>query len=514
MMAPAMPPPPALSALLAGLPLQDPVPQRWPDGELKGLTLDSRRCQPGWVFLACAGTQQHGIAFAAQAVAAGACAILAEPSPAWPAARLRTQAASLPVPVLLVDDLSAHAGELAARWHGEPSRGLPVIAITGTNGKTSVSHYLAQALSLRGRCCGVIGTLGSGCWPVLETATHTTPDAVQLQQILARLRDAGATAVVMEASSHALAQQRLTATHIDTAVFTNLSRDHLDYHGTMQAYGEAKARLFQWPGLRRAVLPVTDPFGAALADRLAAEVTLLRVGIDLPAAARRGAFVSASQLQLGADGITARVHSDRGHGELHAPLLGRFNLENLLLVLGVLLQQGIALADALACLRELQPVPGRLQPVPGPAGTPRVVVDFAHTPDALQRVLEVLRPLCNARLHCVFGCGGERDPGKRPLMGAIAERLADHVVLTSDNPRGEAPLAIIQAILEGMQAPQRATVEPERGRAIRQAIAAAQPGDTVLLAGKGHERTQQVGAQHLPFSDLDQAQQALQELAA
>jgi UDP-N-acetylmuramoyl-L-alanyl-D-glutamate--2,6-diaminopimelate ligase len=347
----------------------------------------------------------------------------------------------------------------------------------------------------------------------LQPASHTTPDAVRLQALLAELQAAGADAVAMEVSSHALHQHRVAAVPFDTAVFTNLSRDHLDYHGDMDAYAEAKAQLFRAAGLRLAVLNTDDAMGRRLAAELRGRVAGVACGEAPETEALAERFVALRAVATRTDGLVFGFRSSWGEGEVHTPLLGRFNAANLALVLGVLLAWGLEPATVAQRLAGLQAVPGRMQPFGGGA-RPLVVVDYAHTPDALAQVLESLRAHTERRLHCVFGCGGERDRGKRPLMGAAAERLADRVILTDDNPRGEDGSLIIAEIRAGMRTPDSAAVQRNRALAIRQAIGAAGPGDVVLIAGKGHEAYQQVGDLRLPFSDADQVRQALAEEGA
>jgi len=482
-----------------------------PAVRVTALAMDSRRASPGALFLACRGGAQHGLDFAEAAVRAGAVAIAAEPDAAWPSARLDELAARLGVPVVAVPALGAMAGEVAARFHGRPGDRLRLIGVTGTNGKTTVTQYLARALAADTRCA-VIGTLGVGFPDALRPTTHTTPDAAALQSMLAALVDDGARAVAMEVSSHALHQQRVAGLRFDTAVFTNLTRDHLDYHQTMEAYAEAKARLFRAPGLRLAVVNTDDAFGLALFGETVRRVPVLAYGLDgVPAQAER--FVAAERVVTDVAGLRLHVRSSWGEGELVSPLLGRFNAANLLAVLAVLLEAGVPMADALARLATLPTVAGRMERLGG-GDQPLVVVDYAHTPDALTQVLGALRAHCRGRLLCVFGCGGERDTGKRPQMGEVAETLADRVIVTDDNPRREDGDAIVAQILAGLNEPARAVVERNRARAIAMAIVDAVPGDIVLVAGKGHEDYQQTGELKLPFSDRAVVQQLLREGAA
>ncbi len=459
------------------------------------LALDSRKVQPGDVFLALPGAQADGRQFIADALARGAAAVLAEPG-------LKVSPGGT-APVLEIDGLAALAGEIAHLVYGRPSEQLWLCGVTGTNGKTSVSHWIAQAMTALGCPCGVIGTLGNGLPPRFEDSPNTTPDAVTLHATLDRFVRAGAGACAMEVSSIGLDQGRANGAHFDVAVFTNLTRDHLEYHGTMAAYGAAKAQLFDWPGLVHAVLNLDDPFGRELAEKLRGHVPTL--GYTLGDASGTDVVLRATELAESGAGLSFTLDGIR----FDAPVVGRFNASNLLAVIGALLAGDETLEDIAGVLRHIVPPAGRMQPVGG-ENAPLVVVDYAHSPDALEQVLTTLRNTATARdgqLLCVFGCGGDRDAGKRPQMGAIAERLADAVVVTSDNPRGEDPQAIIAAILAGMQS--RPAVEPDRAAAIAATVAAADACDVVLLAGKGHEPYQEIAGVRHPFSDLDCAKSAL-----
>ncbi|NCT66743.1 MAG: UDP-N-acetylmuramoyl-L-alanyl-D-glutamate--2,6-diaminopimelate ligase [Rhodanobacteraceae bacterium] len=469
---------------------------------VRGLALDSRQVRPGDAFVALAGTQAHGLAFAAGAAARGAVVVLAEPPGSESADRGFGKDDG--VPVVWVDGLREQLGALAARFYGEPSQALHVVGVTGTNGKTSTVQLLAQALEHAGRRAATIGTLGAGLYGALREGERTTPDAIAVQALLAEFRDAGASHVAMEVSSHALEQGRVNAVEFELAVFTNLTRDHLDYHGTMEAYGAAKQRLFAWPGLRAAIVNVDDAFGRTLAAQLAQE-SLIRFGIE-----RADADVVASAVESTAAGLAFHLRSPWGEGRVATRLLGRFNVSNLLAVAACLGRLGLAFDAIRAALEALQPVAGRMSRLGGSATQPLVVVDYAHTPDALEQALTSLRAHCAGALVCVFGCGGERDAGKRPQMGAIAEALADRVIVTDDNPRGEDGDAIVAQIVAGLARPQAATVERDRAGAISLAIAAARPGDIVLIAGKGHEPYQEVAGVKQPFDDLAVARRVLE----
>jgi UDP-N-acetylmuramoyl-L-alanyl-D-glutamate--2,6-diaminopimelate ligase len=380
--------------------------------------------------------------------------------------------------------------------------------VTGTNGKTSVSQWIAAALDALGRRAAVIGTLGNGLVGERVEAKNTTPDPIVLQRLLADYVRRGARAVAMEVSSHGLDQGRVAGIKYDVAVFTNLTRDHLDYHGTMESYAEAKFRLFSARGLEHCVINVDDDWGATFAERLGGDVITYGQVRGARREAREQPRLAAAAVGLSEAGVRFHVDSEWGSGEVRAAVLGAFNVSNLLAVLGALIAAGVAFNDAIAAVSALRPVPGRLERVGGGA-MPLVVVDYAHTPDALEKALEALRPTVAAghRLVCVFGCGGDRDAGKRPLMGQAAAALADHVIVTSDNPRSENPAAIIEQVLAGISGDAEAI--EDRQVAIFSAVHQARPGDVVLLAGKGHETYQEISGVRHPFSDLEVARAAL-----
>ncbi len=463
------------------------------DLPIADLTLDSRRAGPGVAFIAVAGTRSHGLAFAAEALARGAAIVLYEPT---------AEHAAAPAPSLAVPGLKARLGELAGRFYAvaqKPS----IVGVTGTNGKTTVAYLLAQAMTEPGHPCAYVGTLGYGVLPSLTPHGLTTPDCLTLHRELAEL---GAPRVAMEVSSHALAQDRIAGLTFHTAAFTNLTRDHLDAHGDLESYGEAKRRLFRLPRLRHAVVNIDDAFGATLARTLPVGCELtsvsLRSSADLTARLRRS--------DLG--GVELDVRGRFGALSLKSRLIGEFNAENLLVALGALLAEGYALDRAGEALAAARPAPGRMEVLGGPPAAPWVVIDYAHTPDALERVLRTLKSAGAGELWCVFGCGGERDQGKRPLMGSVAVSLADRIVLTDDNPRGEDPVAIVRDIRGGMNHANVAVIH-DRGSAIQAAIARARPGDVVLIAGKGHETEQVIGGQRRSFSDLAVATEALGDAA-
>ncbi|OOG66236.1 UDP-N-acetylmuramoyl-L-alanyl-D-glutamate--2,6-diaminopimelate ligase [Rhodanobacter sp. B04] len=468
---------------------------------VSGLALDSRRVRRGDAFFALRGSQGHGIEFAASAVQRGAQVVLAE-APA-------VEVEALDVPLLWIDGLHDQVSEIAARFHDRPTEAMRVVGITGTNGKTSCVQLLAQALTFLGRRTASIGTLGAGVHGQLREGERTTPDAISVQGLLAEFREAGVSHVAMEVSSHALEQGRVAAVDFEVAAFTNLTRDHLDYHGSMEAYGAAKAKLFAWPGLQSAVINLDDAFGRELATQLPAGVKPLRFSM----ADAAGAEITASAVATSAEGLAFRLRTPWGTHALNSHLLGRFNVANLLIVVACLGALGEPFERIVAAVEQLQPVNGRMSRLGGLHGLPLVVVDYAHTPDALEQALNAVRAHCSGRLICVFGCGGERDAGKRPLMGAIAARLADIAIVTDDNPRGEDGDLIVAQIVAGMQAPRAMTVERDRATAIGQALQLAQSGDVVLIAGKGHETYQEGAAGKRPFDDLAVAHAALERIS-
>jgi len=480
-----------LSELLAGI----AVPPSGRDPEIHGLALDSRAIEAGDVFLAFPGARTDGRQFIAGALARGATAVLYEAQGGEPDTR--------GVIAIGVHNLREQVGHLADRFYGSPSHRLKVIGVTGTNGKTTTTQLLAQALDRVNHRCGLIGTLGSGFPGNLDPSVHTTPDAVSVHRQLAGFVKAGAKAVCMEVSSHALDQARVAGVAFNVAVFTNLTRDHLDYHGDMDAYAAAKARLFDFPHLEAAVINADDRFGQALISRARPGVRVIGFGLEQGDIRARHVVPSTA-------GLSMQVSTPQGEITVNSPLLGRFNASNLLAVLTVLLVVGMPLADAALAVAQARSVAGRMERFGGDPH-PLVVVDYAHTPDALDKVLAALREHTRGKLVCVFGCGGDRDRGKRPLMGAIAERLADVVILTNDNPRHEDPQSILAEIASGMRT--TPTIVPDRTHAIRAALAETASGDIVLVAGKGHEDYQQIGDQRFPYSDRDTVATLLEDAA-
>ncbi len=462
--------------------------------EVHGLQVDSRRVKPGDLFLAAPGMVSDGRDFIGDAVASGAGAIVYETDDGFV---LR----GAPVPAFGVSDLRQRIGIIADRFYGAPSRRLVVIGVTGTNGKTTCTQLLAQALDQPPKRCAIVGTLGYGFPGALNASMHTTPDAVTVHRLMADFIGQSAAHVAMEVSSHALEQGRVKGVAFSVAMFTNLTRDHLDYHGDMAAYGLAKARLFDVEGLKYAVINHDDAFGRSLLAGVNAQIKTLSYGIE-------GGDVRALAVTPLPDGLLLRIATPDGETELHSPLIGRFNAYNLLAVLATLLALGVKLEDAAERLSKARAPTGRVERFGGLKGLPLVVVDYAHTPDALEKILLALREHTRGKLWCVFGCGGDRDRGKRPAMGEIAERLADRVVLTDDNPRHESGQDIIADIIGGMRASPK--VIRDRRAAIETAISGAGENDIVLIAGKGHEDYQQVGDQRLPYSDREAVRELLE----
>jgi UDP-N-acetylmuramoyl-L-alanyl-D-glutamate--2,6-diaminopimelate ligase len=475
------------------------------DAQIVDLAVDSRDVRPGSLFLALSGTKSHGLEHAGDAAARGASAVLWEPAAGIQPPSFAGQLFAAPVP-----NLRRLAGRIADRFFQWPSSQMRIVGITGTNGKTTCAYLITQCLERLGRPAAYMGTLGWGFLGRLETPTHTTPDAVSVHRSLSRLKSQGVREVAMEVSSHALDQGRVDGVRFHSAAFTNLSRDHLDYHVSMQAYAEAKARLFSGQDLEQAIINVGDPFGRELAHKLMGGAPLTAVWIGSRADAWLAErFLEAREVRLDLHGISLDIEGSSGEITLSTRLLGRFNAENVLVVLGCLLALGVPLAQAAAALGACSAPPGRMEVVEAPAsGKPLAVIDYAHTPDALAKALTALREHCRGALWCVFGCGGDRDAGKRPIMGSIADELADQIIVTDDNPRSEDPQEIIRAITRGIRT-QRARVIPDRAAAIAAALNRAGAADIVLIAGKGHEDYQIYGATRRSFSDRTEAQKIL-----
>lgn len=490
----------SLPQLLAGLEVAGV-----PDLEVSDLVLDSRQVTPGTLFAACAGARSHGLAHASQAAAAGAAAVLWEPD-----GRI---APGDELPAVAVPDLSRQVGGIAARLYDRPSERLFVAGVTGTDGKTSCAWLIARALNALDAACGYLGTLGFGAVDDLARASHTTPDAARLQRWLARLVAAGREAVALEVSSHALAQQRTDAVACNVAVLTRIGRDHLDYHGDQAAYVAAKRRLFDAPGLQAAVLNADDAAGRDWLARAADGVARIAYGRSATAS-EAPRFVRIERVAARADGLVVDFATHDGPATLASPLVGSFNAWNLAATLAVLLARDIPLAEAVEALASLPTVPGRMQRIDHGIDQPLVIVDYAHTPGALEAALAAVSAHVEGRLLCVFGCGGDRDRGKRAPMGASVARHADRFWITDDNPRSEDPAAIVADVLDGIPetgaAAARYAIVPDRARAIAAAIGEAGPGDGVLIAGKGHEATQQYGDNILDFDDRVAARHALE----
>jgi len=463
------------------------------------LVSDSRQVQPGAAFVAVKGGQTHGLEYAVEAVERGAAAVLYDPGskPISPADIPQVSSRAV---IVAVPNLDGRLGELAMRFYSSADSGPRLAGVTGTNGKSTVAYLAAQAQTLRGYPSAYIGTIGSGIPPDLKPQALTTPDCLSLHRALAGF---GVDYAAVEVSSHALAQDRISGLEFDTAVFTNLTRDHLDYHGDFASYQEAKARLFQVNGLRNAVMFADDPFAALLTQNLDDMVDRIDVSFT------NTAHLHAKLLNSGLQGLAVAVSSALVHekaggvgkGVITSPLIGDFNAENLVLALGVLLSWNAPLDEACEALSQCVPPPGRMEVLVGSRGRPTVVIDYAHTPVGLERVLTNLRALADADLWCVFGCGGERDAGKRALMGAAAGRLADHIVLTDDNPRGENPSKIIADICTTVTDHPDVRIEHDRASAIREAVLEAGPDDIVLVAGKGHETWQYLAGEKREFRD-------------
>jgi UDP-N-acetylmuramoyl-L-alanyl-D-glutamate--2,6-diaminopimelate ligase len=468
------------------------------------MTADSRLVKAGSVFVAYKGETTDGRAFIPQAIENGAAAVIWEQADfAW---RDEWQ-----LPNQAIVSLKKEIGLIASEFYCKPSQDLWMIGVTGTNGKTTCTHWLAEAFSALNKKAAVIGTLGNGVLDAgLSETKNTTPDPILLHQMLADYLGQKTSVVAMEVSSHGLDQGRVNGVSFDIAVFTNLTRDHLDYHLDMQAYAAAKKKLFAWDGLKVAVLNRDDVFGVEVAQELKAQgKRVLTYGLEKAGA--DDTDISVRSLELTEQGMRLEVQTPFGDAVISAGVVGRFNAYNLLAVLATLLASDISLVDAVKALSTLKPVAGRMQQYGG-GELPLVVIDYAHTPDALEQVLKSLRAQTKGQLVCVFGCGGDRDSGKRPLMGKVASELADQVIVTSDNPRGELPAEIIKVVMSGVK--QNAISIENRADAIAHAIKNTQAGDVILVAGKGHENYQEIAGVKYPFSDIEKAQHSLRERSA
>ncbi len=463
--------------------------------QIDGLAMDSRQVEPGFLFLACRGTESHGLIHVEQALQRGAVAVAFEPSAG-------VVAPQMDVPCVPVANLSRRVGPLASRFFATPSASMFTVGVTGTDGKTSCTHLFAQAAAALGRKCGLMGTVGVGFLDDLAKATHTTPDPVQLQAGLAKLASNGADSLAMEVSSHALDQGRINGVDLDVAVFTNLSRDHLDYHGDLSNYARAKRRLLEAEGLKALIINVDDDYGRQWARELADGRPVVTYAVD--AQPEQTDWLRAENIRKHPDGLRFDVVTPTERHVLKCGLIGHFNIYNLLAVAAAWRAAGAEMAQVIAALRDVKTVPGRIEAFRAD-NKPLVVVDYAHTPGALIQVLRALhqhrKP--GGRIFCVFGCGGDRDRGKRPQMAAAASANADVLILTDDNPRTESPQDIIADMLEGLAADRQYSVIHDRALAIDQALNLAGPDDLVLVAGKGHEDYQQIGLERRPFSDRE-----------
>jgi UDP-N-acetylmuramoyl-L-alanyl-D-glutamate--2,6-diaminopimelate ligase len=485
----------ALDALLRPFGIQAPTLP------LTDIQLDSRRAGPGSLFVAIRGHQMDGRRFIEQAVAQGATAVVFEEDGAF-------VPPSTPVPCIGMQDLPARLSELAGYFYDQPAKKLALVGITGTNGKSTTALLIANWRTLLGGKAGVMGTIGNGLFGNLIEAENTTGSAVQVQANLAALQEQGADLVAMEVSSHGLVQHRVAALPFAAVAFTNLSRDHLDYHGTMEAYGAAKELLLQLVDERHAVINRDDELGAQWLVNYPSAVAF---SVHGPIENHPGRQLTAQQLDFHQQGFRAQINSSWGNGVLSAPLLGRFNVSNVLAAMGVMLVLGYDFNELLATAPQLQPVTGRMECFGG-GDAPLAVVDYAHTPDALEKALQALRVHCEGQLWCLVGCGGDRDRGKRPMMAAMAEQYADRVILTDDNPRTEEPARIMADMVAGLRDPAAVQVEHDRVRAIALAIGQANKQDIILVAGKGHEDYQIIGTDKRHYSDRETVAAALHTL--
>lgn len=482
-----------------------------PDCEVSGLSQNSKQIQPGDLFVALCGQQQDGKAFIAEAIAKGACAVVAT-----------AQEKSVPMeshgtPIIYISDLRENLNTLASRFFGNPSHQLDeVVGVTGTNGKTTTCYLLAQALSRLNKPCAFMGTIGYGFIGALLPSPYTTLEPISLHRGIKKLVDEGAKALCMEVSSHGLEQQRVNSVNFTSAHFTNLTQDHLDYHGSMEAYGKAKQKLFRFETLKRVVVNGDSPYSQQMLKSLRREIPVAAYSLEKKPhyTIKPSLFfpIVAKDIHLDQKGITANVDTPWGQGKLYSPLLGRFNLSNVLGVLAELCLQGFEFKAAMDAIAHANAAQGRMQKM-GTVRTAQIIIDYAHTPDALQNALKSAKEHCKRRLWCVFGCGGDRDKDKRPKMGAIAAELADRVIITNDNPRTEEPKKIIEAILQGVPAlyGEKIIVQEDRETAIRFALSHALAMDTILIAGKGHENYQIIGDKTFPFSDAHVVDTVLSE---
>jgi UDP-N-acetylmuramoyl-L-alanyl-D-glutamate--2,6-diaminopimelate ligase len=467
---------------------------------ISDIALDSRKVHPGSVFVAYAGANYDGRDFIAEAVANGAVAIIQEGD--LSSVTQKAFDAEKKITIISLDDIRSKIGIIAAKFYGNPTKEMSVVGVTGTNGKTSCTQFIAKSLQALGQSCGVIGTLGMGLPDELISTVNTTPDAITLQWQFAKFKKQNIKTVAMEVSSHGLEQKRVEGINFKIAVFTNLTHEHLDSHHDMENYFAAKKKLFLWPNLQYAVINVDDPYGRRLLQEVPSSVNSYAYSVSGQDLSLNIPTVKSSDVSLDRNGFSAKIISPWGEGVIQSSLLGVFNLSNLLAVFTTLMLLGVEFEEAFKSLSLLKPFAGRMQSYGG-GKFPLIVVDYAHTPDALENALAALREHCHGKLWCVFGCGGDRDRGKRPIMGQIAERLSDNIIITDDNPRNEDPEQIVKDIVAGLLCPWAAEIEHDRRTAITHAINNAGPQDVILIAGKGHENYQIIGNEKIPFNDAD-----------
>lgn len=478
-----------------------PIAANYAHVTITGLALDSRLVKSGDLFFACQGTRQDGRAFILDAIHQGAQAILIDSDDLIQI--------SYDIPVIFVQNLKEKLADIAAHFYQYPANALQIIGVTGTNGKTSCAHFIAGLLHQFHVTCGVIGTLGNGLYGDIQPSNLTTPDAISLQKIFADFKQHHAKYVAMEVSSHSLDQGRVNHVPFEVGIFTNLTQDHLDYHGSMQAYGAAKRKLFDNIFLKQAVINLDDPWGDALITSLIPYKKIIAYSLENKKTMVPTVFVEKSKFSQGK--LQASIITPWGTGEFESALVGQFNLSNLLAVLTTLCLLDFPLSKVLAAISQLQPIAGRMQLLGGRNKAPLVVVDYSHTPDALQKALNALRGQTQGRLFCVFGCGGERDKSKRPMMAQIAELYADKVWVTDDNPRHEVSEQIIEDIFQGFKIKTAVKRQPNRAKAIQDVIQYASGQDCILIAGKGAEAYQQINDQKIPFSDVEYVKFYLKE---
>lgn len=471
-----------------------------PDVSIQGIALDSRFIKPGYLFFAYRGKKMDGTQFIDDAIQRGASAILVEGTNQKTEFRKN-------IPIFYLPNLASVMSGIAARFFGNPSQKIKIVGVTGTNGKTSCTYFIAQALQQCHLTCGVIGTLGSGVYPDIHAGYLTTPDSITLQKTLSEFFLKKVKHAAIEVSSHSIDQGRIQHIDFSVGIFTNLTRDHLDYHGTMEAYGNTKRKLFTHSTMKNSIINIDDPFGRHILFSLANKKNVFAYSTKKEDSTVP--LIYADRIELTANGMHFEVVTPWGHGHAHVPLMGKFNVSNVLAVLTTLCLLDIPFKMALASLSSLSSVPGRMQKIQYDH-RPLVIVDYSHTPDALEKVLMALRAHVKGKLYCVFGCGGDRDAGKRPMMAKIAENHADFVFVTDDNPRSEDPKDIIKNMMTGFLHPTRPVIEHDRAKAIFEAIHEASEKDCVLIAGKGAEAYQLIGDEKIPFSDVDVVKKCLQ----